>query len=96
MNATVRVRRENGEIETVETNFRYIDDVIFADMKKATKAAGRGELLSYDNRGNKSYDETKKYIKTTRQHFAEAHRRENRAAGRCPYCGGYCDGDCQS
>ncbi len=94
MNATVRVRRENGEIETVETNFWTITDNLFVRMKKATADAGRGELLDYTNHEN-IFDEASKDVKTMRQHFAEAHQQANRAAGRCPHCGGFCDGDCQ-
>lgn len=46
------VRRPNGEIEKVEVTpggFKAINDKIFAQMVKATKDAGRGDILSYEN-----------------------------------------------
>jgi hypothetical protein len=47
--AYVTVKRPNGAIETVKTLHYMINDSLFAKMKKATKDAGRGDLLSYEN-----------------------------------------------
>ena len=46
--AHIKVRRPNGAIETVINNYR-MNDALFAQMVKANKDAGRGELLSYTN-----------------------------------------------
>ncbi len=47
--AAVTVRRTDGTVETVETKHIWITDALFGRMATATKAAGRGELLSYTN-----------------------------------------------
>lgn len=46
------IRRPNGEIEKVEATpggMKAINDKIFAQLVKANKAAGRGDVLSYQN-----------------------------------------------
>ena len=49
-NPTITIRRPNGEIETVETpKFARINNTLFARIQEATRNAGRGEVLSYDN-----------------------------------------------
>lgn len=48
----VVIRRPNGELETVQNpaGCREMNPALFARMKAATKAAGRGELVSYKNK----------------------------------------------
>lgn len=46
----VTVKRLNGTVETIRVPGRAeLNDNAFAVMKKATKAAGRGDLLTYKN-----------------------------------------------
>jgi len=47
----VVIRRPNGEIEAVDVSSKYyrMTDAAFAKIKAATKAAGRGDALSYRN-----------------------------------------------
>ena len=46
----VTVRRPNGAVETVTLpGVRFINDKIFSQVRKDTKAAGRGDVLSYEN-----------------------------------------------
>lgn len=48
---TVVIRRPNGIVETVDVSATYhrLNDASFANIKAATKAAGRGDCLSYTN-----------------------------------------------
>jgi hypothetical protein len=48
---TITVRRPDGAVETVSvaSKFVAIDASLFAAIKAATAAAGRGEVLSYAN-----------------------------------------------
>lgn len=49
---TITVRRPGGEIEVVDVTAKYpsgLTPALFAAMKKATQAAGRGELVRWDN-----------------------------------------------
>lgn len=93
MNATVTVRRPDGTIEVVESKLSYILPHIFEEMKKVTAAAGRGAVISYDNHGNKPIQTGRGM--TVRQQYGASNAASNKAAGRCPHCGGYCDGDCR-
>lgn len=43
---TIRTRRPSGEVETTEMNGRMTDG-LFAQIKKATREAGRGDCLDY-------------------------------------------------
>lgn len=47
---TITIRRENGKIETVDVSkqFAGMTPALFETVKKATKAAGKGECLSYE------------------------------------------------
>ena len=46
----VTVKRPNGTLEIIKVPGRAeLCDAAFAIMKKATKAAGRGDLVSYKN-----------------------------------------------
>lgn len=48
--AEITVRRPNGSVETIKhPNAREINEKMFAQMKAATKAAGRGDLISFRN-----------------------------------------------
>jgi hypothetical protein len=47
--ATVRVRRPDGAIETVETKCSRLNEHLFEQMRETTRKAGRGELLDYTN-----------------------------------------------
>ena len=96
MRATVTVKRPDGKIETVETQFDLINDLLFAQIVKATREAGRGEVISRDNHGVKSDINKNAQIKTMRQMYAKMHAEENKSRGLCPHCGGYCDGDCKN
>ena len=95
MRATVTVRRPDGKIETVETQFDLINDLLFAKIAKATREAGRGEVIGRDNHGVKS-NIANTQTKTMRQMYAEMHAEENKSRGLCPHCGGHCDGDCRN
>lgn len=46
---TITIKRPNGEIETLDVTkqFPNITDAEFARIQASTKAAGRGEVLSY-------------------------------------------------
>lgn len=47
---TIKIKRPEGHIETVDISDKWprgINDIIFNKIKEATKAAGRGEMLSY-------------------------------------------------
>jgi hypothetical protein len=46
---TLTIKRPNGVIETVKTNYTHINDILFAQIKTATAAAGKGEVLSCNN-----------------------------------------------
>jgi len=95
MNATVKIERPDGKIETVESKLSYITDAIFSEMKKVAAKNNRGTLLSYDNHGNKSPEQQMREVKTSRQQFAAMHAAANKERGLCPHCGTYCDGDCR-
>lgn len=46
----IEVKRPNGIVETVDVSETYksgLTDAMFAKMAAATKAAGRGDMLSY-------------------------------------------------
>ena len=47
----IDITRPDGTVETVDVSARYhrMNDVAFDQIKKATKAAGRGEVISYRN-----------------------------------------------
>ena len=48
--AEITVRRPNGVVETIKhPTAREINEAMFSAAKKATKAAGRGDLISYRN-----------------------------------------------
>lgn len=48
--AEITVRRPNGSVETIKhPTGKEITGPMFEAAKKATKAAGRGELISYRN-----------------------------------------------
>ena len=48
--AEVTIRRPDGKIETlIHSKIDYFNDQILEQMRKAMKAAGRGEVLSYQN-----------------------------------------------
>lgn len=47
---TIQAKRPDGNIETVDVSEKFpsgLTDAMFAQMAAATKAAGRGDLLSY-------------------------------------------------
>lgn len=44
----ITVQRTNGVIETVRSE-EFVTPSLFAQMAAATKAAGRGKLISYEN-----------------------------------------------
>ena len=47
---TLRVKRPNGTIESIiHPKFTEISPSTFKQMQEATKKAGKGELLSYEN-----------------------------------------------
>lgn len=46
----IKIKRENGDIEIVDVSAKFpggISDPMFDQIKKATKAAGKGDCLSY-------------------------------------------------
>lgn len=46
---TLKIKRPNGETETVtHPNLKYINAAQFKQIQAATKAAGKGEVLSYN------------------------------------------------
>ncbi len=49
--SSITIKRPNGETEIVDTTakFGWISDELFAAAKKATKAAGKGDMVSYKN-----------------------------------------------
>jgi|LakMenEpi03Aug12_release.lakeMendotaPanAssembly.Ray.scaffolds.fasta_scaffold1694256_1 hypothetical protein len=49
--SSITIKRPNGETEVVDTSvkFGWISEELFAAAKKATKAAGKGDMLSYKN-----------------------------------------------
>lgn len=50
MTTTITVKRPNGQIETVDVSAKFpvgLTDQMFATIQESTKAAGRGEVLSY-------------------------------------------------
>lgn len=52
MHVLLTIRRPNGEVEKVKVTpggFKTINDKIFSQIVAATKTAGRGEVLSYEN-----------------------------------------------
>lgn len=74
-------KRENGEIERVETTkFPKMTDSLFAQIKAANLNAGRGELLSYEDVTPKQETKMNKPSYPTL----------------CPKCNTYCYGDCQA
>ena len=47
---TIQIKRPEGNIETVDVSANYpsgLSDIMFAKMAAATKAAGRGDMISY-------------------------------------------------
>lgn len=48
----IQVRRPNGQIEVVANpaGIREMNNILFAKIVAATKAAGKGEVLSYVNK----------------------------------------------
>lgn len=47
---TVQIKRPEGNIEAVDVSAKFpsgLTDAMFAKMSAATKAAGRGDMLSY-------------------------------------------------
>lgn len=50
LRAEITIRRPNGNVETVPApGTKELNDKLFARIKEATKSAGRGECLSYEN-----------------------------------------------
>ena len=96
MNASITIKRTDGKIETVETQFSFISPVLFSEIKGATSKAGRGECLSYDNHGKQPLTINSAKFGTQRKMYAAMHTSANQEAGLCPHCGGHCDGDCRS
>lgn len=48
---TITVKRPNGQIETVDVSAKFpvgLTDQMFATIQESTRAAGRGEALSYN------------------------------------------------
>jgi len=57
--SSITIKRPNGETEIVDTSvkFGWISEELFAAIKKATAAAGKGEVLSYTSVTTFSPDE---------------------------------------
>lgn len=56
------VRRPDGSTETVDASAKFphgLTDSIFAQVQAATRKAGRGEVLSYQNKVAEVVDEIK-------------------------------------
>lgn len=48
---TIQIRRPSGEVETVDVSAKFpigLDAKTFATIRQNTRAAGRGEALSYE------------------------------------------------
>ena len=95
----ITVRRPNGTVETiVHPQWKQINDRDFAKLVAGTKAAGRGEVLSYRN-VTKEIAEPAKYARLAAAEKADNARRaavyramdaadEAPAADRTPYTQG--------
>lgn len=91
MKTIIRIQRTDGTIETVERP-GHLTDAEFEAATKATRAAGRGELLSMRHVGSPSASKPVNIYRLVTQLDRAARAR---ADGRCPKCYGYCSGDCQ-
>lgn len=77
--ALLTIRRPNGEIEKVEfTRFTTLVPASFASIKKATKDAGRGDVLSWEQM-TKMVDD---YTPTAGELASARHDNERRAIER--------------
>lgn len=51
------IKRQNGNIETVETEFGGMTNAMFAKIQEANRKAGRGEVLSWRMVDTRTADE---------------------------------------
>lgn len=63
--ATITVKRPEGSVETITVkSFDRLNDILFSKIQKATKEAGKGDVLSYKN-VNATYETEKADYSTT-------------------------------
>lgn len=84
------VKRENGNIETINKDIPGMSDILFAKIQEATVSAGGGEVLSWELVDDRTDDER------TKQAELNAIHTKRKAAGWCDKCQSYCYGDCEA
>lgn len=67
---TIQIRRPNGALETVDVSEKMpgLNPALFARVQAATRAAGRGEALSYEEKWVQAPDYYKSDLDLTSDH----------------------------